>query len=187
MFKIKKKFKKLIGAVALILAAVSLCAVVGNLSDGFQTSPKDWKLREVNEKNLYQEMAFAHEDVYADGADGIYAEMDEDHVLHVSGTAENEDGVLINVGTVTLKSGTSYVFDSSFNDGSKGTAYMVLQVNGVEYASYKGEVVIPGNQITSDTQATLVLKIAKDCKLNVKFKPVICEGTSADDLVSFYK
>lgn len=185
MIKIKKKFKKLIGAVALILAAVALCAVVGNLSDGFQTSPEDWKLREVNEENLYQEMVFSKEGVYADGASGIYAEMNEDHVLHVSGTAE--EALEINVGTVTLKSGTSYVFDSSFHDGSKGTAYMVLKVNGAEYACYQGEVLIPGNQISDDVQATLVLKIAEDCKLNVKFKPVICEGVSADDLVSFYK
>ena len=182
MSKMKSKTKKWIGAIALVLVAVALSALLGNLTGGFQNGVT---LYEVNDDNLYQSVAFADKDgVFADGAKGVFAELDEDNVIHVKGTAE--DALTITIGTYTLKAGTSYVFDSSY-EGSQGSAYMALVSGDTEYPCYKSATVIPGNSIGSDMQVTLVLKIAKGCELNEKLKPVLCEGTAVADLVTFYK
>ena len=188
MIRMKRKFKRIIGAIALVLVAVSLCAVLGNLSGGFQKPFSEWQLREVNEDNLYQSFEFADEDgVFANGKDGVTAKLDANNVLHVTGVADDDLEIII--GTCVLEEGTSYVFDSSYSKGSKASVYMTLvDGDGDEIAkSYQGADVISGDTITSDTHVQLVLKIAKGTDLNIKFKPVLCEGTVAADLVSFYK
>ena len=182
-----RKAKKWIAIIAAILVGVSLLVVIGNLSSGFQNGPKDWDLTVVNEDNLYQAFSFADNDgILATGEKGVAAKINEDNVVSVNGEAEG--AVEINIGTYTLKANTSYVFDSSY-EGTKGTAYVVLvDASGNDFAAcYSGETVIPGNSIGSDMEVTLVMKIADGTDVNAKLKPVLVEGTSANDLVSFYK
>lgn len=182
-----RKAKKWIAIIAAILVGVSLLVVIGNLSNGFQNGPEDWDLTVVNEDNLYQSFAFLDTDgVLATGEKGVVAKINEDNVVTVSGEAEGDVEVVI--GTYTLKANTTYVFDSSY-EGTKGTAYVVLQdASGQDFAAcYSDETVIPGNLIGSDMQVKLVMKIADGTDVNAKLKPVLVKGTSANDLVSFYK
>ena len=52
-YETKKKLKKWLGIGGIILASVLLCALVGNLSGGFQNmNPKDWDISMRNENNI---------------------------------------------------------------------------------------------------------------------------------------
>lgn len=188
MFKMKRKTKRFFSVIAVILIAVSLSALLGNMTGGFQDSISEWSPYEVNEENLYQQLDFADDKgVLANGADGITAKLGDDNVIRVSGTAEKD--IKIVIGTYTLKQGVSYVLDSSYNEGSRGGMYMCFEKsNGEEYAAcYTDEYIISGSSLDSDMTVTLVLKIADGTKVNEKLKPVLCEGIDADDLVKFYK
>ena len=181
---------KIFVVVAILLAGVLLVAF-GNITNGFQNlHPDEWELRAINEDNLYHSLAFADVDgVIANGADGISVKLGEYNELRVKGVAEGAQ--TINVGTYTLKANTSYVFDSSLSDGTKGTIYMTLcNAKGEELAnaaSYNGAVVIPASSLASDITVTVTLKIADEFDANVTLRPVLCEAASINDLVSFYK
>ncbi len=181
---------KIFVIVAILIAGVLLVAF-GKVTGGFQNlHPDDWVFREINEDNLYHSLDFADaEGVIANGADGITVELGEFNELRVTGTAEGAQS--INIGTYTLKANTAYVFDSSLNDGTKGTIYMVLcNAAGEELAnaaSYNGAVSIPASALSTDMIVTVVLKIADDVKVNETLKPVLCEAASVSDIVSFYK
>ena len=185
----KRSIKNKIFVIVAILIAGVLLVALGNVTGGFQNlHPDDWVLREVNPDNLYHSLTFADTDgVIANGADGITVELGECNELRVTGTAEGAQS--INVGTYTLKANTSYVFDSSLTNGTKGTVYMTLvNTAGQEIAnaaSYNGAVVIA--PLATDTVVTVALKIADEFEVNKTLKPILCEGVSASDAVSFYK
>ena len=174
-------------AVALVLVAVTVTALIGNLSGGFQNGVSDWKLREVNEDNLYQSLTFGDtNDVWASGEYGISVKLKDDNVIKVSGTAQ--DDLEYNIGSIPLKAGTTYVFDGSLKDGSNGTAYLrIVDENGGTLAtSYQGPVLITPDKLTQDTNAVIWLYIMDETELNVTLRPVLCEGASIDDVIDFY-
>ena len=184
----KRTTKLLITVVAIVLIACAGIVMIGNLSKGFQNlNPTEWEMHEVNENNLYQAMTFADKDgLLADGENGITATIDDDNVIKVTGTAE--EAFTVTVGTYTLKANTSYVFDSSFN-GSKGTMYMRLKSGENELAkAYNSTVIITADKLAADCPVTLEIVFAEGVSAdNVKIRPVLCVGTTADDLVDFYK
>ncbi len=186
----RAKRKMIATMVAIVLVACTGLILIGNLSKGFQNmDPTEWQLREVNEDNLYQAMNFADDDgVLSGGENGVTVSIDDDNIIKVSGTAE--EATSIPIGTYTLKKGTSYVFNSGMN-GSKGTAYLKLTNvnNDAEVKScYNSTVVIPGDELVEDITVKLELVLAEDCSLNnVKIKPILCVGTSVEDLVEFWK
>ena len=184
----KRTTKLLITVVAIVLIACAGIILIGNLSKGFQNlNPTEWELHEVNKDNLYQAMAFADENgVLADGEHGVTATIDDDHVIKVTGTAVNDFDMLI--GTYTLKANTSYVLDSSFN-GNKGNVYMVLMDGDTVFKSvYNSTVVISASDMPADRTVTLKLLFVEGASIdNAKIRPVLCVGTTADDLVDFYK
>lgn len=183
------KTKRWIGAIAVVLVAVALCAVLGNISEGFQIGPSDWKLRKVNADNLYQSMTFQDTNgVLENGENGITVKLLEDNVIDVNGTAGTD--LTVKIASTTLKKNTAYVFDGSLNDGSNQTMYVTLETSTgtVVTKSYTGEVVIPASAVTADTEVYLTLHIAKDTAANhVKLRPILCEGADTDDAVAFYK
>ena len=187
----KRSTKTKIFVIVAILIAGVLLVALGNVTGGFQNlHPDDWVFREIHEDNLCHSLDFADADgVIANGADGIAVELGEFNELRVTGIAEGAQS--IDIGTYTLKANTAYVFDSSLDDGTKGTVYMVLcNESGDELpnaASYNGAVVIPASALSSDVTVKVVLKIADDIKVNQTLKPVLCEGASVSDIVSFYK
>ena len=182
----KKKTKALISVVAIVLVAFTGIILVGNL--GVQAlNPAKWEFRSVNDDNLYQAMTFADDEFLANGEKGLTVSIDENRVIKVKGTAEENDVIL--VGTYKLEGGKSYVFDSNIK-GSKGSVYLRLvnTANDEEIKScYNTSVVISGNEIPSDVNVRLEIVVAEGTSLNnLKIKPVLCIGTSAEDLVEYY-
>ncbi len=174
MKRMKRSTKRWLGLVAVALACLTLGAFIGNVFD----------FHAPNEDNLWQEMSFADTDgVILDGADGVTVKLTEDNEVKVDGYAETAQEVLI--GTYTLDADTSYVFDSSLNDGSNKTAYMVVKAGETVLAkSYTGPVVISAQE--SDTRISVYLVIAEDVNVNVTLRPILCEGESVEDAVKFY-
>ena len=174
MKRMKAKTKRGVTLIAVALACLTIGAIFGNAFD----------LHKPNEDNLWQEMSFnATDGVILDGADGVTVKLTEDNELKVNGYAETAQEVL--VGSYTLEANTSYVFDSSLNDGSNKTVYMVVKANGSVIAkSYTGPVVISAR--TTDTQISVYLMIAEDVNVSTTLRPILCEGAVIDDLVSFY-
>ena len=172
-------------AVALVLVAVTVTALIGNLSGGFQKGVSDWKLREVNEDNLYQSLTFLDDDgVFASGENGISAKLDDDNVIKVSGTADADSD--IEIGKITLKAGTSYVFESSLRDASNKTVYMsVVKASdkSVIKSSYESPIL---TSVSEDTEVIIVLTIKAETKVNATLRPVLCKATSVDDVIDFY-
>ena len=182
---ISYKTKKILSIVAiamlLIFAVVLLAKVMGNLSFSF---------RDANDDNLYQDLTFADDDgVIEKGENGVAVHLLEDNVIKVKGTAESDLTFLI--GSVTLKAGESYVFDSSLTDGSKGTIYMGIynQSTGDELGtSYRGAVVIDDLVAAeSDMVVEIKLFVKDETKVNTKLYPVLCEGDDADKVISFWE
>lgn len=177
-------------AVALVLVAVTVTALIGNLSGGFQNGVSDWKLRDVNEDNLYQSLTFLDADgVFTSGENGISAKLNDDNVIKVSGDADTD--LNIKIGKTTLKAGTSYVFESSLKDASSKTVYMsVVKASDettVIKSSYEDPILITGSSLTADTEVIIVLTIKAEAEVNATLRPVLCEATSVDDVISFYK
>lgn len=187
----RKSVKHIITIVAIVLVACAGIILVGNLSKGFQNlNPAKWELREVNDENLYQAMTIAADDdgYLARGENGLTVSVDEDNVIKCKGTAEVNDTIM--VGTYKLEAGKSYVFDSNIK-GSKGSVYLRLvdTANDAELKScYNTAVVIPADELVTDINVRLEIVVVEDTGLNnLKIKPVLCIGTSVDDLVDFYK
>ena len=172
----KKSTKRMLTIIAVALACLTVGALFGNMFD-FHAPNKD---------NLWQDVSFNDKDgVILDGADGVTVKLTEDNEVKVNGYAETAQEVLI--GTYKLESKTAYVFDSSLNDGSNKTLYMVVK-NGdtVMAKSYTGPVVISASQLTADTEVSVYLVIAEDVNVNATLRPILCEGESTDELVKFY-
>lgn len=187
-FKVKRLKFGWVTAIALVLVAVTLSAVLVNISDGFDKDFSDWSFREVNDKNLYQTVSFKDSDtgIIENGAKGVYVELLEDNELKVEGTAD--EAIAIPVGTVTLKAGQSYVFDSSLNNGSVGSVYLSIEGGDMApVASYRDAVVFTVPAGDSDVTLTIYLHVAKDCHVDKTLKPILCTGTETDDAVKFYK
>lgn len=188
-FRVKRLKFNWLTAIALVLVAVTISAVLVNISDGFDKDLADWSFREVNEENLYQTLTFNAEDadgIHANGEMGIYIERLEDNELKVEGTADETMSVAI--GTITLKAGQSYVFDSSLSNGSAGSVYMSVKSGETALASsYRDAVVFTVPSGDGDVTVTIYLHIAKDCDVNKTLKPILCIGTETDDAVKFYK
>ena len=183
------KFKKILAVVGIVLAAVMLCAVIGNVTGGFENlfKPDEWTFRSVNEDNVYQSFAFADKDgVINDGVNGITVKLDEYNAVKVKGTSEGDQAIIIASGT--LKANTTYVFDSSLDDGSGKTIYMsIVDESGeVLAASYTGAVVV--DALSADTTVYVKLNVAADyeAKYTITLKPILCVGESADDLIKFF-
>lgn len=181
------KNKLMIKVVAIVLIACAGVVLLGNITGGFQNmKPSEWQLREVNKDNLYQDLTFADTDgTLEDGADGIAVTLEKNNVLKVNGTAEADKEIM--VGTTTLKAG-SYVFDSSLKNGTKGTIYLrvVNTANDEVLASdYSAASVFT---VSADTSVRLEIVVAKNAAIkNLTLEVVLCEGTAASELVSFYK
>lgn len=188
--RVKSSTKMKIWIVVALLIVCGGLILLGNVSKGFQNmNPADWSLVEVNEDNLYQAFTFADDEGFlAKGENGLTVKLDDENVIKVDGEAEIDQTIL--VASYTLKAGTSYVFDSGF-EGSKGTIYLRLtdSANGAELKScYNSAVVISGNEIAQDITVNLEIVIAEETDIdNLKIKPVLCVGSSVDDLVDFYK
>ena len=188
--KIKRGARRWISILAVILVSVTVCGFIVSISDGGKDffKPSEWTLREVNEDNLYQQADFkatGEDKVFLDGRVGVKASLTDDNTIKVNGEAQEDIDKVIATGT--LKANTSYVFDSSLNDGTAGTIYMSIKVNGEEYGSYGGPVVIDASKITSDCQYSICLYIKKDHNVGrIELKPILCEGTSTKDVISFY-
>ena len=186
----KSNVKVIAITLAIVMLLMGLLVVLIKVSDGFQMGFEDWKFRKVNEDNLWQTMSFSgtdDNDMLVNGDNGISLKLTEDNVLKVNGTAEQ--ALEYRIGSITLKANTSYVFDSSFK-GSTNTMYMkIVLANGgtLLKACYGGAVVIPASTLTADTAVEIYLVIANETEANVSLKPVLCVGTSTDDLVDFYK
>ena len=188
-----RKFGRKLSTTAVLgicLAAIMLLGVVivalGNITDGFE----NWDLHAPNEENLYQQLTFAETDGVINGANGkngITVKLTEDNELKVNGNAESD--LELTIGSYTLKSGTSYIFDSSIDNGSAGTIYMALRTKSgtVLAESYNGAQVISGDTLTADTEVYVVLYIANKTSIdNVTLRPILCEGGDVDDIVKFY-
>ena len=120
-----------------------------------------------------------------DGADGVTVKLTDDNELKVNGYAETAQE--IKIGTYMLDANTSYVFDSSLNDGSNKTVYMVVKMGATLLCkSYTGPVVISAEKLTTDTEVSVYLVIAEDVNVNCTLRPVLCEGNTINDLVDFY-
>ena len=176
---------------AAILVVGLLIVMIGNLSNGFQDmNPADWDLKVVNEDNLYQQVVFKEENGIlkdANGVKGITVSLTEDNELKVNGTAEGDQRII--VGSITLKAGTSYIFDSSFAKGSQGSMYMTIENEaGTALAeSYVNADVIDGTTLTADTVVYVVLHIADDTSINnVTLRPILCEGNDVNNIEAFY-
>ena len=182
----KNNVKVIAITLAFVMLLMGLLVVLIKVSDGFQSDFGDWKLRKVNEDNLWQTMSFAADDegLLAAGEHGVTVKLTEDNVLKINGTAEQDIDVL--VGTVTLKANTSYVFDSDFS-GSGKSMYIELEdsANGTTLVNIfnASKVYKP----TSDTVVKVVVHIINETDVSATLKPVLCVGTSSDDLVDFYK
>lgn len=190
MSRMKTKTKRWIGAIALVLAAVALCAVLGNLSDGFQKGPSEWKLREVNPDNLYQTVAFAATDgVIMMGDAGVTVELVEDNVIKVNGNVAEDKAVTL--GVITLKKGCKYIFSTSLGKTSAPeTVYLSLNNSQGETIckAYGASVLIDATAWETDMSLSLVMNLKAGTDVNnISLRPVICVGESADDLISFYK
>ena len=187
-FRVKRLKFNWLTAICLVLVAVTLSAFLVNISDGFDKEFSEWSFREANDKNLYQTLTFNAADtgVLAKGEKGIYVERLEDNELKIKGTAD--EAITIAVGTVTLKAGQSYVFDSSLSNGSVGSVYMSVKSGETELAaSYRDAVVFTVPSGDGDVTVTIYLHVAKNCDLNKTLKPILCVGTETDDAVKFYK
>lgn len=186
-----RKNKLMIKIVAIVLIACAGIVLLGNVSGGFQNmDPREWKLRDVNNENLFQSLDFADTDgVIENGGDGITVTLEKNNVLKVNGTAETAKNIM--VGTTTLKAGTSYVFGSDLKDGTNGTIYLrvVNTANGSVLASnYNAASVISGDDLSADTDVSIEIVIAKDVTIrNLSLEVVLCEGEAASELVDFYK
>lgn len=176
MKKMKKSTKRWLTVVAVALACLTVGALIGNVFD----------FHAPNDDNLWQDVAFnATDNVILDGADGITVKLTDDNELKVNGYAETAQTIA--VGTYQLDANTSYVFDSSLSDGSNKTVYMVVKSGDTVLAkSYTGPVMISAGALESDTTATIYLVIAEDVNVNATLRPILCEGESVDDAVSFY-
>ena len=187
-FRVKHLKFNWLTAIALVLVAVTLSAFLVNISDGFDKDFSDWSFREANDKNLYQTVSFAGSDtgVIEKGTKGVYVELLENNELKVEGTAD--ETIAIPVGTVTLKAGQSYVFDSSLSNGSVGSIYMSIEGGTMAPVdSYRDAVVFTVPAGGADVTATIYLHVAEDCHVNKTLKPILCAGTETDDAVKFYK
>lgn len=184
------KAKKILIAIAAFMAAVLLLSVIGSLSDGFKNvlKPQTWFDKEVNEENLYQRLDFygGENGVILDGADGVTVELTADNSIKVRGTSEVQQTVAI--GTLQMDVHTAYIFDSSLDNGSNKSMYMIISAGDeVIASSYTGPVIIPADAFDSATEVTVSLVIAEDCNTNVTLRPVICPGATIDSVVSYYK
>ena len=149
--------------------------------------PDQWELVSVNEKNLYQSVTFCDEDgMIAEGEDGITVELNEDKVLKIDGVSK--DDKTYTIGSTTLKAGTSYVFDSSMTNGSKGSVYMSIRntvTDTVIASSYNKAIVIEA--LEADTAVSIEITIVAETEVNMKLKPILCEADSVDNIVNYYK
>ena len=182
-----KRTKKLLVCVAAFMAVVFTVALLAKATANFENlfSPGDWSIQELNEDNLYQTLKLSADvknGMIADGAKGIMIEIDDNNVIKIDGTAD--ENVTYTVGTVTLAAGT-YVFDSDLTKGSKGTVYVSLMNGDAEVAcSYRGEVVFT---LATESTLTMTVTVTAETEVEQTLKPVICVGAEADDLVSYYK
>lgn len=182
-----RKTKKILVCVAAFMALVFTVALLSKATAGFDNlfRPDEWSLKEVNEDNLYQKLAVnaaVKNGIVADGADGVMIELDDDNRIKIDGTAEQD--VTYALGTVTLPAG-SYVFDSDINNGSKGSVYMSL-MNGeaVVAEGYRGEVAFV---LSTECTLTVTITVKAETDVNKTLEPIICVGTTGDDLISFWK
>lgn len=187
----KRSTRRWLTILAVVLVSVTLAGVLGHVTGGFENlfKPKKWNLNGVNKENLYQSLEFADEDgVISDGADGVMVTLNKNHEIKVTGVAESAQVHVI--GTYTLQANTSYLFDSSLSNGTKGTIYMaVREVNSDDniVASYTGPVVIAATELAEDTEVEIVVYVADETSLrNVTLRPILCTGKTTDDLVSFF-
>lgn len=178
-----KKILTMIGAAMLgVLMIVGLTNLIGIGS---------FKFKEANTANLYQDLTFAgdKDGLIEKGLDGVSVELLEDNVIKAKGTAEKDLEIVI--GTITLKAGESYVFDSGLKDGSRGTIYMSVcnkSTNDELVASYRGaEVFDDLVSAEQDLEVVVKLIIKDETKVSEQLHPVLCEGNDVDDVISFWK
>ena len=190
MFKrMKNSTKILLACIAMVAVAAVLIVMLGKVTAGFQNWDTDeWKLLQNNPENLYHSLEFQDVNgVIADGSNGISVKLDdENHSVRISGTAEADGSYLI--GTTTLKANTTYVFDGGLDNGTNKTICVSI-VNAsndeIVKTSYTGPVLV--SDILSDTEVKIVVTIAEETSVNVTIRPVLCVGSTVEDVVSFYK
>lgn len=181
----------LIGVGAFLLAVLTL-VLIGKASGGF-TDFEDMRLREPNEKNLWQSMTIPNDGKIASGEHGLTVKVNEDGQVKINGTSEEQCEYVLATGT--LAKNTSYVFKSGLTNGTAGTVHIVIcrkgdtSESGVLATSYNGYNTIDGSKLTQDTEVEVVLIVNnKDVSVsNVTLEPVLCVGTEEADLVKFWK
>jgi len=181
----KSNVKVIAITLAIVMLLMGLLVVLIKVSDGFQMGVEDWKLRKVNEENLWQTISFADDEdgLIAAGENGVIVKLTEDNVLKVDGTADGDLNIV--VGTITLKANETYVFDSDFNGRGNTMFVKLVDANDTVLKNCYGSAVT--YTPSSDTVVKVVVFIANETDVNATLKPVLCVGTSSDDLVDFYK
>ena len=185
----KFKTKMILITVAIVAVFALGIVALGKVTVGFQNwNTDEWRLLQNNPDNLYHSLNFTAENgIVADGSNGISVKVDEDnHSVRISGTAEADGSYLI--GTTTLKANTSYVFDGGMDNGTAKTAYVSVinaSTDEVIITSYNGPVLI--KDITADTEIKIMVTVKEEAALNLIIRPVLCVGSTVDDVVNYYK
>ena len=184
---ISRRTKWIMITVAVALLVGVAVVALGKVTLGFQNwDTDDWSLRQNNPDNLYHSATFlAADGVVANGSDGISIKVDEDdHTIRVKGTAEVDKEYA--VALVNLKSGTTYAFDGSLDNGTNKTYYMVLEdtSGNVLATSYSGPMLFT---VSGDTQAHIKIVIKADASVNTTLKPILCVTDDVDELVDYFK
>lgn len=177
----KRKAKRCAGVIGIVLAAVALCALLGNLSNGFQNlNPTEWEISLRNENNI----------VPLDGMKDKYKSdfgvtvTQKDGVLTLSGENKSTLNGEIAIATFTLPAG-EYTFTTgkggvNDNTDSYGYEMRLKSDSSVVQTADKGD----SFEISTDTEVTLVVVVAAGKEVDgVKLYPSIVQG---DQAVSYY-
>lgn len=184
-----KKMKYFLITVAIVAVFALGIVALGKVTVGFQNwNTDEWSLLQNNPDNLYHSLNFSAENgIVADGSNGISVKVDEDnHSVRISGTAEADGSYLI--GTTTLKANTTYVFDGGMDNGTSKTACVSVinaSTDEVIKSSYTGPVLI--SDIVADTEIKIMVTVMEEASLNITIRPVLCVGSTVDDVVNYYK
>lgn len=178
----KRKLKKWGGIVGIILAAVALCALVGNLSDGFKNvNPKDWDISLRNDANIIPVDDMEKE--YATDV-GISIEQ-KNGVLTLSGKNKDTSNVTVDIATFTLPAG-QYMFGTGADGRNKSASpmsYYMKLVNGSGALVSASDATTPF-QVSEDMEVTLQLIVAAGEDVDdVKLYPAVVEG---DEYLEYY-
>ncbi len=173
---LKTNTKIIIASVAVFLVAVTVCAFLGNISDGF-TNWEDATLVERNSSNLLT----GEFDDFNDG-NGVKATVRKDGSIILSGENLTSFNLVIPVETVNLSAGTytlsgapkgsnlSYHISAKYTDGSGATKTAISDFSNKTFTIVGQQNVEISIVVTSKTSVD-----------NVVLRPVLVKGTETGE------